>query len=109
MADSIKPVQSTSGGLIHSASRDSVTIYAPDGTPHTCAPVDAREILASGNGYTAEPPEAKGTDEQHAEQQSINDNAASGEADHAASAAVSDESKPVSGANRRGGRKTATE
>ncbi|MBK9316913.1 MAG: hypothetical protein IPM55_22105 [Acidobacteria bacterium] len=35
-----------------------ITIYAPDGSPHKCAPVDAREILASGLGYTAEPPVA---------------------------------------------------
>lgn len=37
-----------------------VTIYGPEGTPHRCSPVDAREILASGNGYTAEAP---GTDQ----------------------------------------------
>ncbi len=29
-----------------------MTIYAPNGAPHKCSPVDAREILASGNGYT---------------------------------------------------------
>lgn len=34
----------------------SVTIYAPDGSPHTVAPIDAREILASDAGYTSEPP-----------------------------------------------------
>lgn len=37
------------------------TIYAPDGTPHHCAPTDAREILAGGLGYTAEPPKSPET------------------------------------------------
>lgn len=32
-----------------------VTIYDPEGNPHVCAPIDAREILASGVGYTKEP------------------------------------------------------
>ena len=32
-----------------------VTIFDPEGKPHVCAPIDAREILASGVGYTREP------------------------------------------------------
>ena len=32
-----------------------VTIYDAEGNPHVCSPIDAREILASGNGYTKEP------------------------------------------------------
>ena len=55
-----------------------VTIYAPDGSPHDCAPVDAREILASGNGYTLEPSSKGISGEQSREQQPINDDAVSG-------------------------------
>lgn len=33
-----------------------VILYAPDGSPHKCSPVDAREILAANLGYTTEPP-----------------------------------------------------
>ena len=43
-------------GVMTPKNQTNVTIYAPDGTPHTCAPVDAREILASGAGYTSAPP-----------------------------------------------------
>lgn len=35
-----------------------ITLYAPDGLAQAYAPVDAREILASGRGYTTEPPNA---------------------------------------------------
>jgi hypothetical protein len=57
---------------------DYVTIYAPDGSSHKCAPVDAREILAAGLGYTAEPPAAvvePESDEQQPEQQPVTDDA----------------------------------
>lgn len=39
-------------------SPSSVTIYAPDGSPHVCAPIDAKEILASDAGYTPQPQKA---------------------------------------------------
>lgn len=69
MADELpKQVQSTSGAAIQSPSRERITIYAPDGSPHTVAPVDAREILSGGLGYTSEPPEAPNELEQ---QQSV--------------------------------------
>lgn len=102
MAETPKSIQSTSGGPIRSASPQSITIYAPDGKPHTCAPVDAREILASGNGYTAEPPEVK--NEQSSEQQSIyGDPVASAEATGTAES----ESDAASGPKRRN-RRTST-
>lgn len=49
-----------------------VVIYAPDGSEHRCTPVDAREILESGNGYTAEPHNG---DEQQSIEQPIADDA----------------------------------
>lgn len=49
-------VTTTGGKAIKKPFSDSVTIYGPTGAPHVCAPVDAREILLSANGYTAEPP-----------------------------------------------------
>lgn len=61
----------TDGKPLNKASREFVTIYAPDGTPITCAPIDARESLASGFGYTMEPP-----NEQQSEQQSVAGDAA---------------------------------
>lgn len=77
---------------------DFITIYAPDGSPHVCAPVDVNEILASGAGYTKEPlakkPLPTGEDtietalaqvearsEQQPEQQSILDDAAEAQAE----------------------------
>lgn len=63
------PIITTDGKAITSPSRDFVTIYAPDGTPHECAPIDAREILAGDGGYSAEPPQKH--DEQQPEPQSV--------------------------------------
>lgn len=45
--------KTTGGQSIKHGSPDFVTIYAPDGKEHICSPVDAREILASGAGYTS--------------------------------------------------------
>jgi hypothetical protein len=56
-----------------------VTIYAPDGSRHECSPVDAREILAGGSGYTAEKPRAK--DEQPQRQQSLDGDAIGGQSE----------------------------
>ena len=70
--------------------QERITIYAPDGTPHTVAPVDAREILASGNGYTAEPP-AQVVNEQQQEQQPVaSDTAPAVEAVNGLDSAASD-------------------
>ncbi len=106
-----KGVQSTSGGLIRSASRQSITIYAPDGTPHTCAPVDAREILASGTGYTAEPPAKVEAHEQPSEQQPIHADPVAVESDGPAESAITAEIEPdaASGPKRRNRRTSTTE
>jgi hypothetical protein len=48
--------QTTRGQKLGEKPPEVATIYSPDGKPHQCAPVDAREILARGLGYTAEPP-----------------------------------------------------
>lgn len=87
-----------------------VTIYAPDGSPHKCAPVDAREILASGLGYTAEPPVAGAvevTDEalerEHAELASDIEPAAAAKATDAGKAKPGVKSAKVSG--KSGGKK----
>lgn len=91
------PIQSTSGRVITHPPLQWATIYAPDGAPHHCSPVDAREILAAGIGYTLEPPEV--VDEQQPEQQSVN-------GDVAETAAASD--TPAGGearSNRRQGRR----
>lgn len=75
-----------------------ITIYAPDGSPHKCAPIDAREILASGNGYTAEPPAPKVEDEQQPEQQPIiSDGVATAEPAAIAETGQSDDSGSESG------------
>lgn len=50
--------QTTRGQSLGEKPPEVWTVYAPDGTEHKCAPCDAREILAAGNGYTAEPPAA---------------------------------------------------
>lgn len=75
-----RPVQSTSGEPIRSAPPDRIMIYAPDGTPHTVAPVDAREILASGSGYTVTPPAEVALEQQPIEQPVDGDAPAAGEA-----------------------------
>ena len=67
-------VMTTDGKAIQTPSRESITLYAPDGSVWTGAPVDARAILAAGLGYTTDPP-AKHADEQQPEQQPILDNA----------------------------------
>lgn len=67
------PVLTTDGRAIHSPSREFVTLYAPDGTTWTGAPVDAQEVLMSGQGYSTEPP-AKQADEQQPKQQPVADN-----------------------------------
>ena len=36
--------------------REWITIYAPDGQPLKVAPVDAREIVEGGGGYSYSPP-----------------------------------------------------
>lgn len=63
----------TSGKAIQQPSRDLITLYAPDGSSFQCAPVDARESLASGYGYSLTPPES--ANEQPSEQQSVNGDA----------------------------------
>lgn len=73
------PIITTDGKAITSPSRDFMTIYAPDGTPHECAPIDAREILAGDGGYTAAPPQKH--DEQQPEQQPVVDNAVEAKAE----------------------------
>lgn len=65
--------QATDGRAVNPPVPDFVTIYAPDGSPHICAPVDANEILAAGAGYTRQRPEV--VVEQQPEQQSILDDA----------------------------------
>lgn len=72
-------IVTTSGKAIKQPSRDTLTIYAPDGSPHVCAPVDAMEILRASTGYTTEPPEGA-IREQQSEQQSVNGDAAGIEA-----------------------------
>ena len=57
MAEQTQPGQTTRGQKLKAKPPEMMTLYAPDGTTHHCAPVDAREILASGAGYTTEPPE----------------------------------------------------
>jgi hypothetical protein len=47
--------QTTRGKMLGEKPPEVWTVYAPDGTPHKCAPCDAREILAAGLGYTSEP------------------------------------------------------
>lgn len=64
------PVLTTDGRAIHSPSREFTTLYAPDGSTWTGAPVDAHDVLASGQGYSTEPP-AKQADEQQSEQQPV--------------------------------------
>lgn len=92
-------VTTTKGKAVLRPSLDSITIYAPDGTPHVCAPVDAREILASGNGYTAEPPAAKvKRDEQPREQQSIHGDADGGQEDAEGQAGQTAQEKGSQGA-----------
>lgn len=81
-----------------------VTIYAPDGTPHTVAPVDAREILASGSGYTATPP-AQVSNEQQSEQQSIVGDASATEAPTAEVAEQPDNSSNTDAKPKRASRK----
>ena len=73
-------VMTTDGKAIQTPSRESITLYAPDGSVWTGAPVDARAILAAGLGYTTDPP-AKHADEQQPEQQPILDNATEPEAE----------------------------
>lgn len=95
-------IQSTTGAAIKTPPLDRITIYAPDGTPHTCAPVDAREILASGNGYTAEPPVVEAIiaevfNEQQPKQQPEPDNAAP-----AVSPETASEAEPVASPRRAG-------
>lgn len=103
-----KGIQSTSGGPIRSASRDTITIYAPDGSPHTCAPVDAREILASGNGYTAEPPVIEVSNEQPREQQPINGNPVAEAASTAAESPSAESEPDAASGPKRGRRRTGT-
>lgn len=59
----------TSGKAIKAPSRDFVTLYARDGSSFQCAPIDARESLASGFGYSLTPPGA--SDEQQPESQPV--------------------------------------
>lgn len=47
--------QTTRGVMLGEKPPELVTLYAPDGTSHSCSPVDAREILAAGLGYTTAP------------------------------------------------------
>jgi len=88
------PALTTDGKTIHSSSRDAVTIFAPDGSPHVCAPVDAREILEAGLGYTADPPTKGAAIEQQPKQQPVVDNAveqdAEGDTEPAEAPAVED-------------------
>lgn len=51
-----KNAQTTRGQMIGDKPPEVRTVYGPDGKPHVCSPLDAREILAAGAGYTAEPP-----------------------------------------------------
>lgn len=100
------PIQSTSGQVIKDMPRQTVTLYAPDGTPHVCAPIDAREILASGAGYTETPP-VKPREvivEQQSEQQSIAGDAASAETGDSGSDAETGDGGDESNAPRRPGR-----
>src|SRR5262245_530621 len=60
--------RTTSGYILNESIPEFTTIYAPDGSPHTCTPADAREILLAGLGYTAEPA-LPSADEQQPEQQ----------------------------------------
>lgn len=92
------PIQSTSGRVISNPPLQWVVVYAPDGSPHRCSPVDAREILAAGNGYTVAPPEVK-ADEPEPEQQSVNGDVA--ETDASARASAGGEDRP----HRRQGRR----
>lgn len=50
--------QTTRGQMLGEKPPEVWVVYAPDGTSHQCSPVDAREILAAGLGYTTEPPAA---------------------------------------------------
>src|SRR5262245_3572072 len=60
--------RTTSCDILNESIPEFTTIYAPDGSPHTCTPADAREILSAGLGYTAEPA-ILSADEQQPEQQ----------------------------------------
>lgn len=94
------PIQSTSGRVITHPPLQWATIYAPDGSPHRCSPVDAREILAAGAGYTLEPPEV--VDEQQPEQFMVeSDEAATGGVETAGAEAVTDKDANPNRAQRR--------
>ena len=91
-------IRTTSGYEIHHKSPEFVTIYAPDGSPHSCAPVDAREILAGGLGYTSAPPLVSLIfDEQQPEQQPIDGDAHGQEAQEVENGQEAQEVKPKRG------------
>lgn len=73
--------------------RNTITLYAPDGSPHICAPIDAREILASEAGYTETPPiKPEVAVEQQSEQQPIGGDVAPADEADSGSEADGDES-----------------
>jgi hypothetical protein len=76
---------------------ESIRLYGPDGSGRLYAPIDAREILASGNGYTAElpQPEQGVADEQPRKQQPINGDATGEQAEAGKDEAVQAESRPI--------------
>lgn len=47
--------QSTLGKPIETPIQEAVTLYGPDGSIWKGAPVDAREVLATGNYFTEKP------------------------------------------------------
>jgi hypothetical protein len=69
--------QSTRGQMIGEKPAEFVTLYDSNGDPHKCSPVDAREILAGGYGYTSEPPQRK-VNEQQPKQQPESGNSVAG-------------------------------
>lgn len=48
--------QTTRGQKLGEKPPEVATVYGSDGSPHSCSPLDAREILAAGLGYSSEPP-----------------------------------------------------
>lgn len=97
-----KHAQTTRGQKLGEKPPEVWTVYAPDGTPHSCAPCDAREILSGGLGYTSEPPAlAEQSNEQQPEQQSK-------PGDSVAVAETNANTKPDNSSDADSGGKTAT-